>query len=139
MTKDRTLSTAIQIMTILAYRNDMTVKVSSETLAGSLRSNPGLVRRVLSKLAKAGLVNTQLGRNGGASLARPASKISLRDVYDAVNDGPLFGTFEKAPLESCKVSCQIGHILGTTYEQLQNGLRVNMEKIKVSDLVKMIV
>lgn len=134
MTKDRTLSTAIQILTILAFREGQSS--TSEEMAVSLQTNPGLVRRVLAKLAKAGLVETRAGKNGGAEIARPASKISLREVYEAVDAGPLFGTFDKEPYQACVVSCQMGGILDETYSKLQSGLKMEMGKIKLEDIVK---
>jgi len=46
------------------------------------------VRRVITQLANAGLVATARGSNGGLSLARHASEISLLDVIQ-VMEGPL--------------------------------------------------
>lgn len=47
-----------------------------------------LVRRVITQLANAGLLTTARGSNGGLSLARPPSQISLLDVVE-VMEGPL--------------------------------------------------
>jgi Rrf2 family protein len=49
---------------------------------------PGpFVRRVVGRLAEAGLVATTRGMGGGVRLARPASEISLLDVVIAMEGG----------------------------------------------------
>ena len=60
--------------------------MNSEHLARSYGTNPVVVRRVLSKLRKAGLVETRRGSGGGSVLARSPSSINLRQVYEAVSE-----------------------------------------------------
>ena len=53
--------------------------------------SPSLVRKVFTKLERAGLVASAEGKGGGFRLARPASDISVLDVVDAIEgDKPLF-------------------------------------------------
>jgi len=75
MSKSRRLSTAIHILTALAH--GVGRLTSSDELAMGLRANPALVRRILSRLVKHGLVESHPGKGGGSRLARPASKIGL--------------------------------------------------------------
>ena len=49
----------------------------SATLAASVPTNPVVIRRVTAMLAKAGLIATRPGANGGAWLLRPAAEIDL--------------------------------------------------------------
>ena len=132
MTKDRSLSSAIQIMVVLSKRKD--VNVTSTVLANSLRTNPGLVRRLLSKLASSGLIETTKGKNGGARLKRPDTEITIGEIYQAVSEGLLFGGFEKEPFRTCNVSCQIGNVLDDYYDDLEKEIRQAMEKTKLSTL-----
>ena len=44
--------------------------------------------KVVQDLARAGLVRTIRGQQGGVMLARPATAITVRDVYEAV-EGPI--------------------------------------------------
>ena len=46
-----------------------------------------LLARVLADLSRAGLVESEQGRSGGAKLARPAAQITLREAVEAV-EGP---------------------------------------------------
>jgi Rrf2 family protein len=59
-------------------------RLTSEALAGSIGTNASFVRRVLAMLSHAGLVSSSAGV-AGADLARPARKITLLDVYRAVD------------------------------------------------------
>lgn len=43
---------------------------------------------IVRTMARAGLLRTLRGSHGGVSLARPASKITIRDVVEAI-DGPV--------------------------------------------------
>ncbi len=132
MTKDRTLTTAIHILSALAYTDML---LNSEGLALGLQTNAGLVRRILTKLSKSGLIVTTKGKHGGSKLLIPPKDITLKQIYTAVDAGPLFQTFTKEPFERCKVSCQIGGILDNVYEELENDLLKNMETITLSQIV----
>ena len=61
--------------------------VSSTRFAEGLRANPTLVRKLLTTLVQRGLLESQLGRNGGVRLARPPERITLRDIYEAATAG----------------------------------------------------
>jgi len=56
--------------------------------------------KILQKLARAGLVESVRGVNGGFKLMRPPSKISLLDVYEA-SSGPLALNVCVANKKSC--------------------------------------
>ena len=60
-------------------------KVTSEFIAGSINTNPVIVRRLLSTLKAAGLVNVAAGV-GGVSLAKEPKDINLLEIFNAVNE-----------------------------------------------------
>ena len=49
---------------------------------------PSFLAKIVSQLSVAGLLQTSRGARGGVSLAKPAEKISLLDVVEAI-DGPI--------------------------------------------------
>ena len=91
---------------------------------------------MLLKLSDHGLVVSTKGKGGGNRLARSAEKINLEDVYVAVKDRPLFGSFDKQPFKDCKVSCNIGKVLTDIYCELEGDLRKNMKKVKLAKIMK---
>jgi Rrf2 family protein len=56
--------------------------------------------KVVQELARAGLVRTLRGRQGGVVLARPPGEISVRDVYEAV-EGPILLCRCRQRVEPC--------------------------------------
>ena len=134
MSKDRSYSTAIHILSALAVQQPQ----SSASLALSLQTNPGLVRRVLSKLSQQGLVESSKGKHGGTRLAMPAQRITLDLVYLAVREGPIFGSFDKDPFKPCKVSCNMGNVLTDLYSDFEAGLIAKMKKVRLSEVVSAI-
>ncbi|MBB5517569.1 Rrf2 family transcriptional regulator [Amphiplicatus metriothermophilus] len=75
-------ATATHLLAVLALSRP--APVTSETLAASAGTNPVVARRLIGRLVRAGLVRTQGGKGGGATLARPPKKITLRAVFEAV-------------------------------------------------------
>ncbi len=63
--------------------------VTSAALAAKTGAHPVVVRRLLGRLAKAGLTQATSGKDGGARLALAPKRVSLRAVYEAVEDGAL--------------------------------------------------
>ena len=64
---------------------------SAKAIAEAYHIPPQLLAKILQTLAKAGLLVSHAGTNGGYSLARPAADISAFEVIRAI-DGPLFIT-----------------------------------------------
>ena len=51
----------------------------------------GFLHQVLQELQRAGLVSSRPGRTGGYALARPAGKITIREIVEAL-EGPFEGS-----------------------------------------------
>ena len=64
---------------------------SANDVAVSYGIPPQVLAKILQRLARAGLLHSQHGINGGYTLARPATTISAFEVIQAI-DGPLFIT-----------------------------------------------
>lgn len=124
---------ATHIMTALAVKEE---KTTSSYLASSINTNPVVVRRILSELQKAGLVNTESGRNGGAVLAKRPAGITLFDIYAAVDEGELFAYNPNDPNKTCSLSCKMKSVLAPVFSAANSALAEKLKKIKLSDLVE---
>jgi Rrf2 family protein len=134
MAANSRLSVSIHIMTSLAWRTGDAV--TSDYLAKSVNTNPVVIRRILSQLRKAGLIHCQAGKSGGCRLAKPASEITLYDIYHAVeSDGP-FAIPEKAENKACAVSCHMKKMLQKVFSQAQEAMGSSLRRVKLTDLVK---
>ena len=84
---------------------------TSAFLAGSVNIHATGLRKVMAPLARAGLVHACQGRNGGYRLARPATEISLAEIYDAVASEPLLRQNPAAANPRCPISVAMGPAL----------------------------
>lgn len=109
--------------------------LTSEYIAGSVNTNPAVIRRLLSQLSKAGLTHAQLGAGGGARLARPAEKITLRDVYRAVDVGTLFAMHAQGPNPECPVGRHIQASLEGIAADAERALEAELAGRTIADLV----
>lgn len=125
-------ATAIHILTLLAVTQD---HLSSSYIGGSININPAMVRKSLSILSSQGLVETKEGKGGGASLAKPADKILLSDIYRAVNDAPLLGRLNM-PNPDCSTGIQINSHLLDLYKQADNALINKLSTITLADFCR---
>jgi Rrf2 family protein len=123
---------SVHILTLLAQSQGK--PVTSEWLAGSASTNPAVVRKLLGMLAKAGLTTSQLGVGGGALLARPASDITLLDVYRAVDEGELFALHQSPPNPACPVGRNIQSAMIGTLEQAQRALESELAAKSLADV-----
>ena len=133
---DLTYATATHMLAVMAFYENQWV--TSGTMAESVQTNPGLVRRVLSQLSAAGLVETRPGPQGGARLAKPAHAINLAEVFDAVVQKPILKASHREPYESCRVSRGIGGALEGVFSGAENAMRNQLKKTSLDDVMKQI-
>lgn len=70
--------------------------MTSEAIAASVGGSAVVIRRLVTRLNAARLTTAQMGRGGGVTLATSPKKITLLDIYRAVEDGPLISRASKA-------------------------------------------
>lgn len=87
---------------------------------------------ILAELRRSGLVASQRGSEGGYRLARPASKISVADVFRAI-DGPLAEVRGERP-ESTVYEGAAQH-LQEVWIAVRASLRSVLEATTLADLV----
>lgn len=117
---------SLHILTLLDLMGDELH--SSEWIAGSININPVLVRKELSNLRQHGLVESKEGKNGGVYLAKPANKIHLSEIYEAVRQESALGTKRTDPNPKCKVGKQINKHLDTLYNEVEDTLMKKLGK-----------
>jgi len=109
--------------------------VTSETLARSINTNPVVVRRVLADLRRARLVETRRGVGGGVVLARPAAKISLRCVWEALEGREqLFRRHPSGPNPRCPMARCVAAYLDELYGHAEAALKGSLAKVTLAKL-----
>jgi len=123
----------------LAFLNDARGEaVRSDTIAESVNTNPVVIRRLLACLARCGLVSTQLGTGGGARLAKSADDITLLEVHEAVEVGPLFETPRASPNSECHIGANILPVLDRFTSRAERALQAELAKVTVAQVSRSI-
>ena len=133
MTNTR-FAVAVHVLTLLAQNGGE--PVTSEYVAGSVNTNPSLVRRLLGALARAGLTTSQLGAGGGALLARAPSEITLRDVWRAVDEGELFALHRERANPQCPVGRNIQAALTAHFDSATRALEASLARTTIADVLR---
>lgn len=105
-------------------------KITSDFLASSVNVNPVVIRRLLQQLKKAGIINVKRG-SGGAYIEKPLDKITLLDVYNAVeciDNGNLFH-FHENPNSRCPVGRNIHSVLDRRLDSIQQAMEREMSSV----------
>ncbi len=91
------------------------------------------VSKLLKSLARAGLVTSTRGANGGYQLARAAHEISAASVIDAL-EGPVSITECSAIDSHCDFESVCG--VGKTWQRINGAIRRALEDINLLDLAR---
>ena len=75
---------ALRALLYLAWIGE---RVTAERISAEAHVPRRLLARILAKLSREGLVESEQGRGGGSRLAQPATEITLREAVEAV-EGP---------------------------------------------------
>ncbi len=126
---------AIHMLTCMeAFKDER--KVTSEFLAASINVNPVVIRRILSQLKEAGLIEVKRG-TGGAAPAKPLEEITFLDVYRAVEcigDNTLFH-FHENPNPDCPVGRNIHKILDGRLLKVQQAMERELQGMTMADVM----
>jgi Rrf2 family protein len=123
---------AVHTLTALAVGDGAPMR--SEDLAYSVNTSPVVIRGLLSRLNDAGLTRSQLGAGGGALLARPADRIRLLDVYEAVEDTELFSVHRTPPCETCAVGGNILEAMQPALSRARKALEDELAQVTIADM-----
>ncbi len=105
-----------------------TTAATSLWLAARVQTNPVVVRRISGQLVRAGLVRIRRGA-GGAALVRPATMITLDDVWLAVNAGrPLL------PRPSAASGDRVLPVLDEAFAEAETAFRAGLRGITLGTL-----
>ena len=125
---------AVAVHTLAALAVSDGKPLRSEDLAYSANTGAVVIRALLSRLSDAGLTRSQLGAGGGTLLARPAAKIKLLDVYEAVEDTELFSMHRNPPCKTCAVGGNILEAMRPALTRARKALESELSKSTIADV-----
>ncbi len=125
---------AVHILASLALQRGK--PVASEEIAASVGTNPAVVRRLLSDLASAGLTQSQLGKGGGAMLAKAPKKISLLEIYRAMDEPAIVAPPRSMPNQTCLVGRNVQPALRRVTEAAEAAFFATLAGASLKQIVK---
>lgn len=109
---------------------------TSDQIARSVRTNPVVIRRLMSELVKAGLVTSERGRGSGWRLARPTDEINLREIDEALGSESAFAMHRNEPSPICPIAQGIRPALAPVYERVDDAIRAELERTTLADVLR---
>jgi Rrf2 family protein len=125
---------ALHVLTLLASSPDQAL--TSEYIAGSVNTNPVVIRRILGVLKKAGFVTSQGGVGGGWELTKAAECVTLADVRRIVNEGSPFSLHNQSPNPACPVGRNIQGALTGIYDEAERALEDRLALTTIDELLR---
>lgn len=116
MMRDSRLSGALHVLLHMAEQRR---PITSEALAGVMRTNPVVIRRLMSGLRAAGHVRSAKGHGGGWTLARDLESITLLDVYNGLGAPPLFAIGNRTEAPDCAVEQAVNAALASALDEAE--------------------
>lgn len=124
---------AVHVLAMLAYKEGD--RVTSADLAGSVNTNPVIIRRLLLSLQKARLVETCKGAGAGSRLSRSPRRINLAEVYRSVEDAEPFARPARKPSAACPVGQCMLEALGKVFKSAETAMERDLAKTTLADVM----
>ncbi|MGE8037400.1 transcriptional regulator [Lysinibacillus sp. KCTC 33748] len=125
---------AVHILSIIK-QNPSTI-CTSEFMAESVNTNPVVIRKIVSYLKKAGIVQVRRG-TGGASLVKDLEAITLLEVFrsvEVVEEDQLFHLHEN-PNPDCPIGANIQAVLELILVQAQEAMEQVLANITMAQVI----
>lgn len=132
---------AVHLLALLGFKRERfpDKPLTSEYAAESVNTNPVVIRRILGSLREVGLVTSQPGPNGGWLLERDPEQITLRDVYRAVEEEPLFSMHHRPPSRTCVIGGNIQQALQVFFQEAAEAMEHKLAQKTVADVMSAVV
>jgi Rrf2 family protein len=124
---------AVHVLAVLAYKEGD--RVTSAELAGSVNTNPVIIRRLLLSLQKARLVETCKGAGAGSRLSRAPRRINMAEIYRSVENSESFAKPSRKPSAACPVGHCILEALSKVFHSAQNAMEKDLATTTLADVI----
>ncbi|MQS76346.1 Rrf2 family transcriptional regulator [Companilactobacillus halodurans] len=126
-------SDSVHILAFIEIYKDQ--KLSSELIAKSIETSPVVVRRLMGNLRNADLIDTKKG-TAEAKLSKDSDKITLLDIYLAVEGNKKLFTVDSHTNSNCIVGGNIQKVLSSYYEDAQMAALRKFNDVTLQDITK---
>jgi Rrf2 family protein len=131
MKRDSRLSGMLHVLLHMAERPG---PVTSEVLAKAMETNPVVIRRIMAGLRDQGYVRSEKGHGGGWTLTRDLSKITLRDIYTALDCPSLIAIGHRTEAPRCLIEQTVNGVLNQAFHEAEALLLSRLAEVTLATL-----
>lgn len=132
MKNSQRFAISIHALTLLASSSE---PLTSGMIAGSVDTNPVVIRRALAGLRRHGLVGSRPGAGGGWRLLRAPEEIHLYDVYRSLGEEDVLAVHDH-PNKYCPIGRNITGVLENTFSSAQAALVDSLRGHTIADVLQ---
>ena len=131
---DTKFSSAIHILILISAAD---TPMSSEQIASSVGTNASYIRKLTTRLSKAGIIEGRRGITGFALKKKPAD-ITLLDIYKAVMEVSNIHFFDihQNPNDRCIVGQSIKPVLSGMFKEIENQIAIKLEAMTLDKCMR---
>lgn len=119
----------------LVYLLHKGTTISSQELAVNTCTNPARVRKVMSKLHRAGLVDAGRGKGSGYQAKENCAELSLSRVLSALEEDPIDMNWRSGDMDQdCLISSGMAGIMDGIYDKLNGVCRETLSGISIGTI-----
>ncbi len=131
MRRDSRLSGVLHVLLHMAEHSG---PVTSEVLARAMDTNPVVIRRIMAGLRDQGYVRSEKGHGGGWTLACDLSKVTLRDIHDALGCHSVFAIGHRMESPGCLVEQAVNAALDQAFRDAEALLLSRLGEVTLAKL-----
>lgn len=128
---DTKFSVAVHVLILISESPEV---MNSDQMAGSVGTNASYIRKVLSLLKKAAIVDSH-GRNSGYSMTTVPDQLTLLRIYQAVMEESKIHLLDihQNPNDKCVVGRHIRPVLTYMFEDTEQAFARSLESKTLAD------
>jgi Rrf2 family protein len=128
------INTSLALYSVLEFATDPTRHISAAEIAAKYGVSPHHLAKVLSGLARAGIVESVRGVGGGYRFAGNARRLTLMDVIQTFEDAGLPNGGRREPEELTPV----GRALGAVLSEIDENAKATFSSITLATMLRLI-
>ena len=110
-------------------------RITSAKIAESVKTNPAYIRQLMSALKKGGLITSDRGQ-ANAALTRTVDRITMLDIYRAVEGEKPLLHLDIHTNPECGVGVNIQLAIGDFYREVRDAAEQRMEKTTLKESIE---
>lgn len=130
---DTKFSSAIHALILIS---ESETPMNSDQIAASVGTNPSYIRKLTTRLSKAGIIEGHRGISGFRLRQKP-EQISLLDIYKAVMETDSLHLFDlhQNPNDACIVGHNICPVLGSMFRGMERDVENRLQSMTLEDCI----